>query len=141
LTANIRNPHTRRAYYNAIGKFAEFCGARGVHDLSHVRPIHVAGYVESLRNDFAKPTVKQYLAAIRMLFDRLVVGLIIGVNSAHAVRGPKHVVKKGRTPVLNREEARALLASIDVSTLTGLRDRALIGVMITPSPVSAPCCR
>jgi site-specific recombinase XerD len=130
FTANIRNRHTRRAYYNAACKFSEFCAERGVHDLAHVRPVHVAGYIESLREGFAKPTVKQHLAAIRMLFDWLVVGQIIEVNPAHAVRGPKHVVTKGRTPVLNREEARALLASIDTSTLTGLRDRALIGIMI-----------
>jgi len=65
-----------------------------------------------------------------MLFDWLVVGQVLGANPAHAVRGPKHVVKKGRTPVLDREEARALLAVIDTGTLTGLRDRALIGTMI-----------
>ena len=65
-----------------------------------------------------------------MLLDWLVVGHVIEVNPAHAVRGPKHVVKKGRTPVLDRDEARALLAAIDTSSLTGLRDRALIGVMI-----------
>jgi site-specific recombinase XerD len=130
FTANIRNRHTRRAYYNAAYRFSEFCSERGVHDLADVKPVHVAGYVESLLPGFAKPTVKQHLAAIRMLFDWLVVGQIIDVNPAHAVRGPKHVVTKGRTPVLNREEARALLASIDTSTLTGLRDRALIGIMI-----------
>jgi site-specific recombinase XerD len=101
-----------------------------VHDLARVKPVHVAAYVESLREGFAKPTIKQHLAAIRMLFDWLVVGQIIEVNPAHAVRGPKHVVTKGRTPVLNRKEARDLLASIDTSTLTGLRDRALIGIMI-----------
>ena len=130
FTANIQNKHTRRAYYNAVCKFSEFCAERGVHDLERVKPVHVAGYVESLRAGFAKPTVKQHLAAIRMLFDWLVVGQIMDVNPAHAVRGPKHVVTKGRTPVLNREEARALLSSIDTCTLTGLRDRALIGIMI-----------
>ncbi len=130
FTANIQNKHTRRAYYNAACKFSEFCAECGVHDLEDVKPVHVASYIESLREGFAKPTIKQHLAAIRMLFDWLVVGQIIDVNPAHAVRGPKHVVIKGRTPVLNREEARALLSSIDTSTLTGLRDRALIAVMI-----------
>ena len=57
-------------------------------------------------------------------------GQIIAVNPAHAVRGPKHVVKKGRTPVLEGDEARALLYGIDTSSLTGLRDRALISVML-----------
>jgi len=130
FTANIRNRNTRRAYYNAACKFSEFCSERGVHDLEFVKPVHVSAYIESLQSGFAKPTIKQHLAAIRMLFDWLVVGQVIGANPAHAVRGPRHVVTKGRTPVLNREEARALLSSIDVSTLKGLRDRALIGVMI-----------
>ena len=130
FTANIRNKHTRRAYYNAVCGFSDFCAERGVRDLTLVKPAHVSSYIESLLPGFAKPTVKQHLAAIRMLFDWLVVGQIISVNPAHAVRGPRHVVKKGRTPVLNREEARALLSSIDVSTVKGLRDRALIGVMI-----------
>jgi integrase/recombinase XerD len=83
-----------------------------------------------LQGELSKPSVKQHLAALRMLFDWLVVGHVIDVNPAHAVRGPKHVIKKGRTPVLDREEARSLLAAIDTSSLTGLRDRALIGVMI-----------
>ena len=130
FTSSIRNKHTRRAYYNAACKFSDFCAEHGVHDLTHVKPVHVAGYVESLREGFAKPTIKQHLAAIRMLFDWLVVGQIIDVNPAHAVRGPKHVVTKGRTPVLNREEARTLLASISTGSITGLRDRALIAVMI-----------
>src|SRR5580700_2517645 len=73
FTANIRNKHTRRAYYNAACRFSEFCAERGVHDLAHVKPIHVAGYVEGLLPGFAKPTVKQHLAAIRMLLDWLVV--------------------------------------------------------------------
>lgn len=46
------------------------------------------------------------------------------------MRGPKYVVKRGKTPVLANDEARTLLDSIDVTTLKGLRDRALIGVMV-----------
>src|SRR3984957_9206985 len=80
FTANIQNKHTRRAYFNAACKFSEFCAERGVTDLEYVKPVHVAGYVESLREGFAKPTIKQHLAAIRMLFDWLVVGQIIEVN-------------------------------------------------------------
>jgi integrase/recombinase XerC len=65
-----------------------------------------------------------------MLFDWLVTGGILATNPAHAVRGPKHVVKRGKTPVLAPDEARALLDSIDVTTPVGLRDRALIGLMV-----------
>src|ERR1700684_3053893 len=64
-----------------------------------------------------------------MLFDWLVVGQIIALNPAHSVRGPKHVVKRGKTPVLTPAEARKLLDAIDVSSVVGLRDRALIGLM------------
>jgi integrase len=65
-----------------------------------------------------------------MLFDWLVTGHIIEMNPAHAVRGPKYVVKRGKTPVLASDEARALLDSIDTSTVKGMRDRALIAVMV-----------
>jgi hypothetical protein len=74
------------------------------------------------------PLRKQHLAAIRHLFDWLVVGQVLAVNPAHAVRGPKHVIKRGKTPVLTEDQARRLLASIDTSTLVGLRDRALLGI-------------
>jgi len=76
------------------------------------------------------PSVKVELAAIRMLFDWLVVGQVIAVNPASPVRGPKHSVKRGKTPVLSAEEARALIDSVDVSTPVGLRDRALIALMV-----------
>jgi site-specific recombinase XerD len=130
FTARINNDHTRKAYLNATRRFAAWCEAHGLHQLAEVQPFHVAAFVKELQGRLTPPTVKQHLAAIRMLFDWLVTGHIIEVNPAHAVRGPKYVVKKGKTPVLGNDEARALLDSIDTSTLIGLRDRTLIGVMI-----------
>src|SRR5260221_651254 len=50
-----------------------------------VRPIHVADYVEELQKIRSKPTVKQHLAAIRMLFDWLVIGQVMETNPAHSV--------------------------------------------------------
>jgi site-specific recombinase XerD len=79
---------------------------------------------------FAPPTGKQWLAAVRMLFDWLVVGQVLAVNPAAAVRGPKYVVRTGKTPVLGAIEARQLLDSINTSTVVGLRDRALIGLLV-----------
>jgi len=134
--ANIRNKHTRRAYYNAVCTFSDWCEAKGLPDLSDVKPLHVAAYIEGLSQaksegpGLSKLTVKQHLAALRMLFDWLVLGRVIDVNPARTVRGPKHVVKKGRRPMLDRDEARALIAAIDTGSVTGLRDRALIGIMI-----------
>jgi len=43
FSGNIRNSHTRRAYYNAIGQFSEFCAQRAVHDLAQVRPSRPSG--------------------------------------------------------------------------------------------------
>jgi integrase/recombinase XerD len=85
---------------------------------------------EQLGAGMAKPSVKQHLGAIRQLFDYLVTGGILPSNPAGAVRGPKCVVKRGKTPVLSADQARQLLDSIDVTELSGLWDRALIGVMI-----------
>ena len=129
FSSHIRNPHTRRAYLEAVRQFSLFAAELGLGDLAQVEPIHVAAFVERQLETHAKPTVKQRLAALRMLFDWLVVGQVLAVNPAHAVRGPKHTQRKGKTPVLASDEARTLLDSIDTASLLGLRDRALIGLM------------
>ncbi len=98
--------------------------------ITAVQPVHVATWIEIGTRELAAPSVKQRLAALRHLFDWLVNGQAVPVNPAHAVRGPRHVVISGQTPVLDPAEARALLDSIHVSTLAGLRDRALIGLMV-----------
>jgi site-specific recombinase XerC len=64
------------------------------------------------------------------LFDWLVIGQIMPVNPAAAVRGPRHIVRRGKTPVLDPQEARQLIDAIDATTVIGLRDRALIGLMV-----------
>ena len=130
FTAQINNDHTRKAYLVATRRFSAWCGEHGLHRLEDVQPIHVAAFVKEMQRELAPPTVKQHLAALRMLFDWLVTGHVIEHNPAHAVRGPKHVVKKGKTPVLTPEEARTLLDAIGTDSLVGLRDRALIGVMV-----------
>ena len=92
-------------------------------------PMHVAAYVEQFGRTHSKHAVKQHLAAIRMLFDRLATGHIMETNPAHAIRGPKRSVRKGKTSVLSADEMRELLAAIDTSSLLGLRDRALIALI------------
>src|SRR3954470_441168 len=129
FAATISNKNTRAAYYRAVCHFFAWLEQHGIDELVGIEPLHVAAYIEQLQHAMAKPTVKQHLAAIRMLFDWLVVGQVLATNPAHAVRGPKHVVKRGKTPVLTADQARRLIDGIDVSTLVGLRDRALIGVM------------
>jgi integrase/recombinase XerD len=142
------------AYYRAVCSFFAWLEQHGIGGLVDIEPFHVAAYIKALKvsdagnpgvkeRAAARPTVKQHLAAIRMLFDWLIVGQVLAINPAHAVRGPKHVIKRGKTPVLTEEQARRLLTSIkvvriatlsdgteaEVPSLVGLRDRALIAVM------------
>ena len=130
FTANVRNPHTRKAYTWAVAEFATWCERHGRLSLQAIEPVHIATYIETLQRRLAAPSVKQHLAAIRMLFDWLVVGQVLPSNPASSVRGPKYSTKKGKTPVLMADEARMLIDAIDVRTIVGLRDRALIGLMV-----------
>ena len=122
FTAHIRNRNTRLAYLAAVRRFAEWCECRGLA-LDQVEPMVVAAYVEQLTAALSPASVKQHLAALRMLFDWLVGGQVLPFNPASSVRGPKHIVKTGK-------EIRAVLDGIDVSTLVGLRDRAFLGVLV-----------
>jgi integrase/recombinase XerD len=158
LTATIRNRNTREAYGRAIGDFFHWCERHRL-TLTGIQPVDVAAYIEAMTKARSAPTVKQHLAAIRMCFDWLTSGGCMEFNPASSVRGPKHKVKQGKTPVLSVEEAKQLLASIipkkkkpdgteddgqedareeteeekanqPQPTIAQLRDRALIAVMV-----------
>jgi site-specific recombinase XerD len=130
FAASIRNRHTRKAYHTAVGAFFAWGATQSLHHVAAIRPLHVAAYLEHLGSQLAVPSVKQHLAALRALFDYLVTGQIILTNPAASVKGPSYALKKGKTPVLNADEAQQLLAAIDTTHLVGLRDRALIGIML-----------
>ncbi len=130
FASTIRNPHTRRAYGRAVADFLVWCGSQGVVSIVDVQPLHVAAWIELQSREHAAPTAKLRLAALRHLFDWLVTGQVVPLNPAASVRGPAHSVRTGKTPVLDPAEARQLLDSVDVSTPIGLRDRALIGLMV-----------
>ncbi len=66
FTANIRSPHTRKAYAKAAGDFAAWCEHRGLPHLRTVQPLHVAAYLEALQQRIAAPSVKVQLAALRV---------------------------------------------------------------------------
>ena len=154
FTAQLNNPHTRRAYLNAARRFAAWCQDHRIGQLTDVQPVHVAAFIQDLQGQLAPATVKQHLAALRVLFDWLVTGHILQLNPAHAVRGPKYSLKTGKTPVLTAEEARALLDSIRTvrtvqhgdGTETGNPCWLVCAIgrssapWSTPSPASAPSC-
>jgi len=129
FAAEHRNPNTRAAYTQAVRQFTAWADRHGFR-LEDLTPVHIAAYVEQLGHERSAPTVKQHLAAIRTLFDYLVRGGACQHNPATSVRGPKHVVKEGKTPILTQVEARQLFDTIDTETVADLRDRALIAVMV-----------
>jgi integrase/recombinase XerD len=129
FTANIRNKNTRMAYLRAVRRFCSWADNRQI-SISRIEPIRVAEYIEGLSKSHSDLTVKQHLAAIRMLFDYLVTGGVLRTNPSASVKGPKVVITKGKTPVLSAADTRRLLDSIDATTIVGLRDRALISVMV-----------
>ena len=144
FTDTIPNANTRAAYYRNTMRFFAWTHAKGL-SLPKIKSYHVSAYLAELATEHATPTVKQHLASLRMLFDWLITGQVIEANPAAAVRAAKHVVKKGKTPVLKADQARELLDSIPLKigpepkegepdtrppSLIGLRDRALIAVMV-----------
>ena len=109
FTANIRNRNTRAAYARAVTDFFRWCEGRGLRDLKPPRAGACGGLRRAAGDVARRPSVKQHLAAVRMLFDWLVVGQVVSSNPASVVRGPSHIVNRGRTPILSPEEAHRLV--------------------------------
>ena len=105
FAANIRNAHTRRAYYRAADEFLAWCASVGVPSIAAVQPVHVATWIEASTRELAAPSVKLRLAALRHLFDWLVNGQAVPANPAHTVHWPRYVVTSGQTSVLDPAEA------------------------------------
>ena len=128
FAANIRNKNTR---YLLPGRVHVLWLARAKLDRrpSRHRAVARRGLYRGAAGDAAKPTVNQHLAAIRMPFDWLVVGEVLAVNPAHAVRGPKHVVKRRKMPVLTEEQLAIRSTASTSRPWSGCATHALIGVM------------
>lgn len=141
FTAEIENDNTRAAYAEAVDRFLHWCVSIGI-SLESMEPTVVAAYFrqncpETRTHKFntklllkAKSTKKQHLAAVRQMFDHLVRSGVFEYNPASSVRGPKLVVKEGKTPVFSEADARTLLESFDLTTFGGLRDRAIVACTI-----------
>lgn len=127
--AQVPNDNTRKAYLYAVNHFAEWCSRNNL-DMQQLEPMLVAAYIKNLQSSHSAPSVKLHLSALRMLFDYLVLGQILPSNPAASVRGPKYVIRRGKTPVLSVEEARDLIDGIEIDSLKSLRDRALIATMV-----------
>ncbi len=135
--ASIDNANTKAAYQTACERFLDACATRGL-TLQTVKPSDVRAHIDTLKNvkpkqdgeALAKPSKKLHLAAIRGLFDFLVTRHAVMLNPALSVRGPKYSVTEGRTPAFTVKQAREVVAAIDTGSAVGLRDRAIIAVLI-----------
>ncbi|APZ93227.1 Tyrosine recombinase XerC [Fuerstiella marisgermanici] len=124
--ADIRNPHTRRAYRQAVGRFLSFVQS-DVQTLAMITPAHVGRYFDQL--DVSSTTKKLHLSALRHFFDRMVNRHVIVLNPALTVRGERTSSSEGKTIEIPPTEVRKLIKSIDVSHLVGLRDRLVIALL------------
>ena len=127
FSASIRNTHTRRAYAHAVRRFLAWAEGEG-HELARLTPGMVGGYLDGLPGTV--PTRKLHLAALRGFFDALVLRHVVILNPALSVKAERYEVIEGKTPEIAIEQARTLLNSLDVGNPVGLRDRAVIGILI-----------
>lgn len=123
----LRNRHTRVAYGHAVERFMSWCEQKGI-EIPRVTPGFIGDYFD--QHPGSTPTKKQHLAAIRGLFDKLVLRHAIVLNPAASIRLERYQVIEGKTPEITVEQARGLLATIDSSNVVGLRDRAAIALLI-----------
>lgn len=127
LYGEIRNSSTRKAYLHTLRLFSTWCESLGL-ELIRVTPADVGRFLDSL--PVASPTRKLHLSALRRFFDLLVVRHVLILNPALSVRSERYQVMEGKTPEISVEHARRLLKSIDASHAVGLRDFAVIGILI-----------
>jgi len=126
----IRNEHTRRAYLTAVRRFLAWAERRRL-ELARIAPKDVGQYIDGLRKENTSvATRKQHLAALRHFFDGLVTRHAMILNPALSVRGERYEVVEGKTPEVTVKGAREALASIRTDTLVGLRDRAIVAILI-----------
>jgi site-specific recombinase XerD len=129
LVANaVRSPHTREAYAYALEQFFQWAAGRAISRES------VQGYVAWLGEmKFSPSTINQRLAAIRKLASEAERSGYVDSETAQAIITVAGVSQKGRR--LGRwlawEEARTLLQAPNPHSIRGMRDRALLAVLVT----------
>lgn len=125
--AGIANAHTRKNYLHAVRQFLAWAQRRGL-GLARIAPGDVGAYFQELPR--AVPTKKLHLAALKRFFDNLVNRHAVVINPAATVRAERYAVVEGKTPEIQPGQAETLLKSIAITDPVGLRDRAILAVLI-----------
>jgi integrase/recombinase XerD len=129
----IRNEHTRRAYLHAVRLFLKWAEKHGGVELTQIAPWHVGHYFGELAKTTSIATRNQHLSALRHFFDGMVTRHAIVLNPALSVRGERYTAIEGKTPEISIDQARALLSSLDTTHVVGLRDRAILAILVYTS--------
>ncbi|RMV31625.1 hypothetical protein ALP12_200451 [Pseudomonas savastanoi pv. phaseolicola] len=130
--ANINNPRTRRAYQIDLQDFCCFVGLAGAEEFRAVTRAHVLAWRAQLeQRGLAGATIRRKLAALASLFDHLLENnAVAGGNPVHGVKRPRIDSNEGKTPALADHQAKALLDAPPAESLKGLRDRAVLAVLL-----------
>ncbi|MBW0170350.1 MAG: site-specific integrase [Hydrogenophaga sp.] len=129
--ANFSSVCTRRAYAADVRDFAMFSGLQTQSELLQVARSHVLAWRHHLQAQGLSPsTQRRKLAALSSLLEHLVDEQLISTNPARGVRRPRLESHEGKTPALSLAQAQALLEAPDAHTLKGVRDRAILAVML-----------
>lgn len=128
MASSMRNPNTRSAYLRAIDRFLAWCAECGLSGLQQVEPGRVDAYFRE--HPGSRATVRQHLAALRGLFDAFLDADLIAVNPVSRIRAPDGRPVVRHTPILTPQQTRSFLESIECHSIVGLRDRAIIAVMV-----------
>ncbi len=131
--AKIANVNTRKAYKRAVDRFLRYCQECRI-ELHQVTSFLIGDYLEHHLVDkdrlpLSAPSKKQHLAALRHFFDNQQLYHGVLLNPASSVRGPKHVAHEGKTPAFDEKQVKRLFASIDTTSLIGLRDKTILMVL------------
>ena len=126
FSARIRNPHTRRAYARAVGRFLARVEDQGA-ELARVTTGLAGRIIDTLSG--APAAKQQTLSACGQYCAGLVQRHAMILNPFVSVTGERYQVIEGRTPEIAISQARVLLASFDTASPVGLRDRALFGTL------------
>ena len=133
FSGTIRNEHTERAYRHAVKRFLKWTEKHGGGELTQIAPWHVGQYFQGLAKTTSIATRNQHLSALRHFFDGMVVRHAIVLNPALSVRGERYTAIEGKTPEISIQQARDLLASLDTTHVVGLRDRAILAILVYTS--------
>ena len=129
--ANIDNVQTRRAYESDVREFMNFAGIEDPDLFRQVGRAHVLAWRRDLeRRALAGTTIRRKLSALSSLFAALCEANVVQGNPVDGVKRPRLGGQQGATPAIGDDQARALLAAPDATTLQGLRDRALLATLL-----------